>query len=311
MHNITDRRHTAEGVKMSEAILSQLHSGETFNKADFPIHDARIDFRGVSLPPNLRVKDFHFEDIDFSDAHLIELSFESCKFINVRFTKCQLNGSRFVACAFDDVVFEESSLESVFMNDASGVDHGVFKNTSFIQCNLRGTEYKNTLFDNCRFFDCDLNQVDFNGSRFTDCKFRGKLKEVFFRGRENGTKKKISSLRNEMKNVDFSDAHLESVEFVDNIDLTTCVFPSSDDYIVIKGNRNAVFEEARKEISTSWTGMPKNLGLNLIDKGFLSPRQRNNKGAVIDRHFLTTNGDFGNNFFELIRQINDRMNASV
>ena len=141
-----------------------------------------------------------------------------------------------------------------------------------------------------------------------DSKFSGKVIEVFFRGQQLINRQLnpyAKPLPNLMDNVDFSEAVLEGVVFLDSIDLSKCIFPSSDDYIVIKENRNRIFEKVRKEIDSSWEGMNKKIELALIDQSYLSPRKKNNVGELVDRHFrLETDKEFGVRFFELIKKFN-------
>jgi uncharacterized protein YjbI with pentapeptide repeats len=282
-------------------------------------HDGRWDLRGITLAgdgtgvysnSNVAFKNYIFENVDFSFSTLSESQWEKCLFKNVTFAGAKADNSRFWACRFDNVVLEKTNLISALMNGTLQNDSGYFLNVHFVETDLRDTAYGNTLIKECKFIKCKLDQVDFHGGRFVNCKFVGKLDEVCFRGVEAINKKLFphrKAIPNEMLNVDFSEAVLESVIFVDSIDLTHCVFPASDDYVTIRHNRNRIFEEARKIIDLSWEGMNKKIGLTLIDQHYLSPRAINNIGDVIDKH-SHKNKEYGEPFFELIRKLNNDLN---
>jgi hypothetical protein len=171
---------------------------------------------------------------------------------------------------------------------------------------MRDTMYSDSVFDKCDFLDCNLKRVDFEGSRFFNCRFTGDVKEVFFRkyGRITPRRKP-----NEMLNIDFSEAKLESVSFVDDIDLTGCKFPLSEDYIHIRQNRKKIFEEIRKTVETAWEGMDKKIAMALLDNYFLLPSKEKQQIEFIDRFYLeSVNEKLGRSFFELIKRTDSQMN---
>lgn len=313
IRSLKDRWFTDEGRKLSASVMKYFSLETQFNDSlGLVKHNGRWDLRGITLPIPFKATQVILKSVDLSHATLYESHWERCSFNDVLFSGSKLDHSTFWACQFDDVIFEKAFLNEVLMNGTLSDESGHFKNVSFIESNLKGTIYGNTLFKGCKFMNCPMHLVDFNGSRFVDSKFSGKVVEVFFRGQQLINRELFpyaKPLPNLMDNVDFSEAILESVVFLDSIDLSKCIFPSSDDYIVIRENRNRIFEEVRKEIDSSWEGMNKKIGLALVDQSYLSPRKRNNRGEVIDRHFLLkADKEFGVKFFELVRKFNESLN---
>jgi uncharacterized protein YjbI with pentapeptide repeats len=313
IRSLKDRWFTDEGRKLSAAIMKCFSLGSQFKDSlGLDKHNGRWDLRGITLPIPFKATQAILKSVDLSHATLYESHWERCSFNDVVFFGSKLDRTKFWACQFDDVIFEKAFLNEVVMNATLSNESGHFKNVSFIESNLKGTIYGNTLFKGCRFINCPMHLVDFNGSRFVESKFSGNVVEVFFRGQQLIDRQLYpyaKPLPNLMDNVDFSEAVLESVVFLDSIDLSRCIFPSTDDYIVIRENRNLIFDEVRKEIDSSWEGVNKKIGLALIDQAYLSPRQRNNRGEVIDRHFLLkTEKEFGVKFFELVKKFNESLN---
>ncbi len=329
MKNLKDRWHSSsEWQSRHDLIIKLLATGGKLSTVQgLQHHEARWDLRGITTPveapdgkSRLSGRQFQsrsivLEDVDLSYSTLYESNWEKCTFRNVSFVGAKLDYSKFWACKLENVKFEKTYLNEVVMNASLNDDSGYFRNVEFIESNLRGTTYTNTLFENCRFKDCKLNNVDFNGSRFQDCSFEGKLEEAFFRGSEMVNRDlypKKKTLPNPMLRVDFTKATLVSVMFMDGIDLSTCMFPNSDDYIIIK-NKIKVFEEVREIVEKTWEGPAKNMALTLIDKAYFSPRNRNMKIDIVDRHYLR--GDDPNSnldglrFFELIRTVNNQING--
>jgi fluoroquinolone resistance protein len=328
MKSLKDRWHSSpEWRKRHDEIVKLLTSGGNFAKiSGLQQYEDRWDLRGITTPVvspeghkfsqrQFESKKIVFENVDLSYATLYESTWERCTFRNVTFTGVKLDYSKFWACKFENVKFENAYLNEVVMNASLKDDSGYFRNVTFIDSNLKGTAYTNTQFENCAFRGCKLNNVDFNGSRFQDCSFEGKLEEVYFRGNEMVNRElypRKKTLPNPMLRVDFRKATLISVMFLDGVDLSTCMFPNSDDYIIIK-NKIQVFEKVRKIVEDTWDGSAKNMALVLIDKAYLSPRSRNLKIDIVDRHYLRGDGPVsdidGLRFFELIRSINNEVNG--
>lgn len=329
MKRLKDRWFTTvEGIKLHQTIIEcLLKNKELTSIKGLTKHEGRWDLRGITTPADqysggsslqkpFTVRNVSLENVDLSYAVLYESVWDKCLFKNVIFRLTKADYSKFWACKFEDVIFEKTYLKEALMNATLENDSGYFKNVNFNEVNLKGTTYTNTLFEKCNFLECKLDHVDFNGSRFIDCKFRGRLSEVFFRGNEMVNHKlypQRKSIPNKMINVDFSDATMESVEFLDGIDLSTCVFPISEDYILIRKDRKKLFETARDIIDKTWSDLGRRIGLTLIDQGYLSLRKKDLTIELVDRHYLISgdkgNNNYGQQFFNLIKELHQQSMA--
>jgi fluoroquinolone resistance protein len=166
-----------------------------------------------------------FENVDFK-----EMSERGNLFHKVNFSNCKFNkaGIGYEGSQYQQCLIEKSSFtKTVFIR-------GEFVNTQFVLCKLKG--------------------VDFNASSFEDCSFVGKLEDVWFRGGyayvsddENFGKAK----KNQMRNVSFSDAILEGVNFSNGCDLSTIHLPITSNYILF--NNWKIRLEHLKEVIKKWS----------------------------------------------------------
>lgn len=246
----------------------------------------------VKVPEKL----FHFNDIVLQDVDLSysKLDFsiwENCEFDNVTFTESSLKNIKLVGCQFKNTVFENSNLMNSLLGGYDGLHPGSFYKVVFFRTNLKKTFYSFPKFEYCEFNYCDLKEVDFDGSRFINCSFKGKLDSVFFRGHpkylQDNLKLKLkeNETYNPMKNINFSQAELFGVSFSDCIDLSSCEFPNSDEYLFIKNFPNT-FEIAKEYIKLKWKGNEKEIALNLIDNVYLSEENLKNKNYFIDKEII-------------------------
>lgn len=319
MKKLKDRWITEQGSVRAKTILDHLVSGHDLSTVPgTETHEGRLDLRGLNFPialPGTRrfeIKNATLSKVDFSFGTLYETEWMNCSFNDVRFDHAKLDNSRFWACKFDTATFSKTYLNNVLLNGTLGNDSGYFRNVVFDQANMKGTYYTNTLFNGCTFSTCKLRLVDFNGSRFENSTFIGPLEEVFFHGVQLINPKlepNRKPLPNKMLNVDFTQAELESVSFLDDIDLSHCKFPESPDYLLIRNYRNYILDDVRKEIGATWEGTDKTIALTLLDQAYLSKRQRGKKMDFLDKHYLKHTGEqFAENFFELVRKFDKKYN---
>lgn len=297
---------------MYQDILRVLHSGHTLShvKGLGKIGD-RWDLRGITLPVRFVARNSAIVQVDFSHAVLREVQWERCRFQDVLFHKVDADGSKFWTCEFDHVDFIESRLLNSLMSGALDYVHGCsYRRVRFVKNAMLATVYTKGLFEQCEFSNCKLGKVSFDECRFIDTGFKGKLKEIFFRGAPPVNPMTLPPVKvppHRMERVDFREAYMESVEFLDGIDLTSCLFPEGDDYMIIR-NRERVFEEARRIVETTWEGVEQRGALMLIDYSYLSERKKGQPLEFMDRHYLMNNNGWnGLRFFELIRELNENI----
>src|SRR5690554_5840592 len=121
------------------------------------------------------------------------------------------------------------------MNENIGRNSGSFKKTEFIETNLEECSFCFPLIEHCFFKNCKLYATNFNGSRVSNSKFAGLLDSPIFCGHPKRINKSLFLLFNRinpkgyfnpMLNVDFSEAKLIGVSFINEIDLNKCIFPN-------------------------------------------------------------------------------------
>jgi uncharacterized protein YjbI with pentapeptide repeats len=239
--------------------------------------DGLVDLRGISLDqPEVRgklhmagsvfdytpgkptFKKLLFERIDLSDSMLENSIWEHCIFRDVRFHKVKATGINFTTSNMDSVSFSEADLRLAAWGEES-FDGPTLTNVEFVKSDLRKSMYGYPLFRKCRWNHSRLDGVDFRGSRFEDCVFVGLLDRVWFHGRSKVAEPSVSHLRNRMKNIDFSSATLESVDFSDGIDLTSCRLPT-DGYMLIPKPR-IVYQRALERVKALWSGEARKKGV--------------------------------------------------
>ncbi len=209
--------------------------------------DGRIDLRGfgvqqpsvagevrngfVRLEGLTQIKGVVWRDIDFSDADLRELRLFGVTIDNCRFDRADLSGTRMWSTTILHSTFRGARLRDVSMG---GIDtngrRNRFEGLDFQNADLRGSAQGSSDMTRCLFRDTNLEKVEFRGTVFRDCTFEGLLDEVIFskyafRGEARPP--------NEMRNVDFSKASFQWVEFR-KLDLDTVRFPENPDHFVIE-----------------------------------------------------------------------------
>jgi hypothetical protein len=76
-------------------------------------------------------------------------------------------------------------------------------------------------------------------------------------------------------------------------------------------NLRLVYSKLREIIEKEWTGEYKRLGLGFIDTIYFMRDRDNQPMDIVDKDLLTDEGkdsDFGEKFFQLIRQVNSDLN---
>jgi uncharacterized protein YjbI with pentapeptide repeats len=314
MKKLKDRWHSMQGQPIYDRVIKCISDGKDLDSVPgLTQHEDRWDLRGITFPLNLKLTDYSFKSIDFSYSTLYSVTLRQCRFDDLVFSNAKLDGLALRGCQVTNTTFQKTSMIDVVMNAAIGSNRGSFINVKFIDCNMQGTMHYNTLFSGCTFENCKLKGVNFAESRFENCSFVGLLDEVFFSGQATVAKyiyEDKEVLKNEMVNVDFTRAILDSVGFLNGIDLSRCLFPDSDPCIYIRKNRRKIFEKVRAVVNTQWEGMNKKIAISLIDNYYLGKAQIDNEMDFINKYSLAnTDKEFGDRFFELIKSVANDLNV--
>lgn len=286
MKELIERWKSDKGQELSSRVLNGILQGDSLEHLGLDKYEGRVDIRGIQFPrfldiPRTVFKDGAFVDTDCSFANFQGSAWQRWRFDNVLFVSAKMDEVRFSECEFAAVSFAKASLHYAVMNATLGTGHGFFRNTSFMNSDLRSTIYTNTVFESSAFIDCKLKKVDFQGARFKDCKFKGLLESVQFHGVPIETFG-APAFPNKMHGVDFSEAILSDCVFVDGVDLSGCLMPKDGAHLVIRNNKNAIFSEARQEIENTWADNDIKKGaLSMIDGVYMTRRTADQPIEVI------------------------------
>ena len=227
--------------------------------------EARIEYR----PGRPSVAGCNLSKTDFAGSDLGELTWESPYTLeDVKMDRIQGRHQCFRPGLVRQATFRRADLRDSHWG-VSGKPGPTWDEVDFEGANLRGSTFGHPLFRGCRFGKTKLDGIDFNGSRFEDCVFQGPMRDVWFHGKGRGKGPDIQDLRNPMKNVDFTKADLQFVEFLDGADLTTCRFPERG-YIRIRHPKR-VFQLVRGRVA-SWKDKGRDEALKYV-------------GYLVDYHF--------------------------
>jgi uncharacterized protein YjbI with pentapeptide repeats len=299
------RWETPSGLSKRDRVLKALSRRKGLERLDFlEEHNHRLDLRGFQFPTVTTEGEIKFEqvefqlvkgkvpqykrtivrDVDFSGAGLGNSLWTGCTFRNVLFDNADLSNFASWGCAFEQVSFKGANLRGAVFAHLKGTS-AMFKDVDFSHSDLRGRIFDFPSFDNCDFSHSNLEKVDFNGSRISNCRFAGIVKDVFFRGyyaSRMQLKEKFDnlSIRNPMENVDFREAKLMGVSFIDDIDLATVMFPDDDNLLIIPDQRR-VYLRAREIIDSDWTGEDRRIALTLMENLFVTDRKKGQKTDVL------------------------------
>lgn len=330
--NITglkNRWETPEGREKVKAIIKALQSNVSLEKYVEKIND-KWDLRGIKLAepkfkeevvPNysiiinentLEFKNAVLHGIDFSFSDLSYSLWTKCEFVNLTLFNTKAANIRFWACKMKSSIVEKTNFSNSLLGGRLKTDSGSFEDVNFKNANLKSTVYSFPLFKNCIFENCNLDEVNFDGSRFESCIFKGRLYSTIFRGITTDYEKRIfweksinpRDFPNKMKNIDFKEAELNGVSFIDGVDLSTCKLPSSGDYLLVS-NLKLLYKKAKDIISMEWSGENKRIGLEIIDSLYYTKNHKSQKQDIIDKNFLTEQFgyDFADKFYALIATI--------
>lgn len=165
------------------------------------------------------VKDYLFENVDFTLTDLNHPIFNNVIFKNCLFEKTIFEDARIYRCQFIVCIFRKVKLSTTI-----GAHGGLYQNCEFDQCNFREASFYHPEFINCKFSKCQWRGVDLCASYFDTCRFIGKLQDITFRGCYKSDLD-VDAKPNPMRNVDFSEAIFGQFVSFDDCDLSTAIPP--------------------------------------------------------------------------------------
>lgn len=267
----------------------------------------------------LKLKNVKIESIDFSYSDISYSWWEKCRVSNCLFEGATAKELHVYASDFSNCTFRKTNFTYSYLNRNIGKNAGSFKNVEFIECNLKECVFSfpdivRGLFDNCK-----MTATDFDGSRFRDSKFKGKIDSAWFNGYSRNAQKSLFGVFNRvnprdypnpMKNVDFSEAELDDVQFQFEIDITNCIFPDDLSYFIVK-DLDKVYPKVISIVNNDWQGEEKRIALSWIENLFYNQNKYRMKMDLINSQCRVNyfSEDLYEKFFSLIKEVNDKVNG--
>ncbi|WP_276374122.1 pentapeptide repeat-containing protein [Chryseolinea sp. H1M3-3] len=333
---LINRWKTAEGKIKLKQVIECLETGTpNLLEAVLQRYCGRWDLRGAPLSKvkkernievgghslvqkigTLKLKSVSLTSVDFSYAELNYSWWEKCQISNCLFEETKAKEIRVIASDFIDCIFKKADLNCSYINENIGSNSGSFKRVQFLETNLKECLFYFPVIEDCVFDNCNLEATNFNGSRFGNCKFIGLVDSPWFKGYPVNVHKSLfgffnrinpKDFPNPMKNIDFSEAELIGVSFINGIDLSKCIFPNDPEKYVVVKNLHYVFSTAKRIVNESWNEEDRRKGHNLIDNIYFSKDRQNQYMDLLDKNLLTEDENengFGERFFKLIQTIN-------
>lgn len=123
-----------------------------------------------------RVKDYIYEDVDFTGVDFNHPIFQNVAFKSCTFRRCNLGDARFYNSSFFDCRFDKVDLRGVTI----GAHSESFANCLFKGCNLQWAVFYEPRFTHCIFDKCKMRGLEPRASYFENCKIIGHLSEIVF-----------------------------------------------------------------------------------------------------------------------------------
>lgn len=272
------------------------------------------DYSYVQRTGSLQVRKKVIDSTDFSYAKISYSDWRYCKFSDCLFEGASLKEINVWACEFEKCIFTKADMSRSFLNMNIGANSGAYISCVFSKTDLTEASFKFPLIKNCIFEDCKLKATLFDGSRFEDCKFAGVVYDPIFSRYSIYASKSLLCIfnrvnpkdyPNEMKNVDFSEAQLIHPSFNYGMNLTCCIFPTGEDYIIIKDYAYTM-QNVRRIIESEWLGEEKREGISMLDVVLFKKDKRDSgKNILLNMRSLSFhNSDLDRKFYNLIKEHN-------
>lgn len=285
---------------------------------DHPKIDGRIDLRGLVFVENLKdsrpliLRRLNWESVDLSYADLRGTWWTKCNVKDSLFSRTDFRQVHIEASNFSDCIFSRCDFRDAYLNMSCRSESGSFENVVFHRSNLCRVIFGFPILRNCSFENCKLSTTMFSASRFYNTKFVGPIESAFFNGKLDPPfgwfekliyARKKYSIFNPMENVDFSQAELKDVSFLNGIDLRKCEFPKGDNCLLIT-NPARTYKIAAELVRNTWNGEDQRHALILI-KIYNANESLGKPVDFIDIFLPSDNGkrlDLGRKFFETLRE---------
>jgi uncharacterized protein YjbI with pentapeptide repeats len=226
--SVGGRWRTTEGRQLAEEVLGRLVTGRSLSDLVSEERDGRVDLRGLPLPSPARkaqiavggagyqvidgmieMRGVRWEGLDLSHARLSNLRLSSCVIVDCVLDSASCRDWRLWASEVTSSSFDGCDLRDSAIGTWHDGQRNTWRQVRFRGANLRGALALGAHFEACDFSDAVLEGVEFQQSTLRGCQFSGVVKDVVFDCRDLPGK----PLCDELRDVDFSRASFEDVEF--------------------------------------------------------------------------------------------------
>jgi uncharacterized protein YjbI with pentapeptide repeats len=254
----------------------------------------------------------NWESVDLSYADLRGTWWIKCDVKDSLFGRTDFREVHIEASNFSNCTFSRCDFRDAYLNTSRWSKSGSFENVVFHRSNLSRVIFGFPIFRKCSFENCKLSTTQFDASQFYHTRFVGPIESIFFKGKLDPPfgwfekliySKKKYSIFNPMENVDFSQAELRGVSFLNGIDLRKCKFPKGDNYLLVT-NPARTYKIAAELVRNKWNGEDQRQALILI-KIYNVNESLGKPVDFIDISLPSGNGkglDLGRKFFETLRE---------
>ncbi|GAA4252955.1 pentapeptide repeat-containing protein [Dactylosporangium darangshiense] len=232
MSKLATRWRTAEGLRLTDAVVAALRGGRGLEQVDGleTLADGRTDLRGFDFGRHTAIlRGVRLRRVDLTAARLESLRFEGSSFEDCVFDRAKLNDlrvwdTRFAGCSMRSANLRDAGLGA--WRDGRG-NH--YERVSFVGANLARMSTSAATYVDCDFSGARLDRVNFWQSSLIRCRFAGPLSEVIFNGRMLGEGKPDP---NPMLEVDLTDAVLDGCDFR-GVDFGSVRLPDDPDIVLV------------------------------------------------------------------------------
>ena len=202
--------------------------------------DGKLDLRGCPLhfSVNEHLEDLEISDMDFTYAEMGWLVLQQSRITNCKFSYASMDKWWEKTCRFSNVKFDHTGLyDSIF-----GIAQSLYEKVDFTKSIMNGS-FMMPQFVDCNFSRARLTGTDFGNSTFTRCCFAGPLTNVRFwhHYKIPSDKEKYGDIpKNEMIDVDFSNAEFHGLQFFGDLDLSRTILPADDHLFLVRDYRLAM-----------------------------------------------------------------------
>ena len=245
---LRSRWNSESGLQLALEVLSRLTRGDELAGLGLDEHDGRVDLRYLQSPTpkvlrRFGVDGWNIEELgncaEFKDCQLMDLDLSGACLTSLRFHNTRVTNCRFESADCRDWRLWNTSLRRCSLSHANMREtalgtwkegrRNVWHDIDFVGADLRRSHALGAVFEVCDFSNAKFDATELQLCTLVDCVFAGEIEEVVFDYRPL----KASALAEPMRNVDFTHARFNYVEFLGG-DLSGIALPDDPDLRLVR-----------------------------------------------------------------------------